>query len=476
MTERFRPLPLLAAIATLLLAALGATIAADETQALKCRPSQCLPPPEEEAPGEEPPPKFEPTRSMLVIGVGWNHPDFRYESQLSGIQSYVDYVNGYIDDTYTKQAAPAPFLKWKATNGGEYMIAPPRGIVTVEEHQQGRCAKSEDTGQLENGGEFTDSLVSQAEAKARQQGFNPDAYAMVMIQFENSAVHCFAGLHMGRRILTTSLLPIEHELGHHEGLGHGNFLRCYAGGQPVSVSGECKTFPYGDPYTAMAKEPRAFGAIHANKLGWLNGQFFDVTAGDFTRSFLLRPFTDPAHAERALRLHDGGTTYWLEYRTAIGVDEEMYCRCSSMDGLVVHREPAPGVSELLDMTPGSFNENEGKTDSADAPLPVGRSWVLPSGEMKVTLNSMGSAGASVTLATRRVTVPNLIGLGVDRAAAIVADAGLWSRGFHPVIDHTCNLIGVVATQQPSPGTRALAGTEVSLGVGEADPNPGARCQ
>ncbi|MGB7684709.1 MAG: PASTA domain-containing protein [Solirubrobacterales bacterium] len=485
MTERSRFLPLVvAATAALLFAAVGATIAVEQANALKCKPA-CIPPPEEELPGEElpppppPSPTPPPTRSMLVIGVGWNHPDSRYESRLTGNQAYVDHVNDRINDTFTKQAAPAPFVEWRATNGGEYMIEPPRGIVTAEEHAQGRCAKTNDTGILEDGGEFTDSLVRQAEAEVRQRGFNPDAYAMVMIQYENNAVHCLAGVHLGRHILVTNRLGTpEHELGHHAGLGHAAFLRCYdQSKQPVVLSGDCKAFTYGDPYSRMGGGPRAFGAIHANKLGWLNNQFYDVTAGDFSRTFFLRPFTGSVRSERALRLRDGGATYWLEYRTSIGVDDPVYSRNAQteQDGLIIHREPSPGESQLLDMTPGSWNPSnpeDGRHDGNDAPLPVGSSWNVPGGEMKITVNSAGPSGVSVTLSTRRVTMPDVRGMEVERAYAILRNLGFNPAPWQPVIDQTCSYLGTIAEQEPFPGTRWLPEQPVRLGVGE---HPGFGC-
>ncbi len=133
MTERSRFLPLAVATAALLLAAVGATIAAEQAHALKCKPA-CIPPPEEEPPGEElppPPPKPAPTRSMLVISVGWNHPDFRLESRSDPDPTqYVDYVNGHVNEFFANQAAPAPFGKWQAADGGEYMIEPPKGIIS----------------------------------------------------------------------------------------------------------------------------------------------------------------------------------------------------------------------------------------------------------------------------------------------------------------------------------------------------------
>ena len=470
MTARFRPLPLLlATIATLLLAAFGATIAAEETQALKCSPSQCPPEPEEAPADEQPEPVPPPTRSMLVISVGWNHPDRLLESPLRGAsQSYVDYVNGSVNNFFTAQATPAPFVKWQARNAGEYMIEPPNGMIPPHEYDQ-RCAQSVDTGMLLDGRDFIDSLVSLAEAKARQRGFNPDAYATVVIRYSNVRVHCFGGVQAGRHLLITFREATSHELGHYEGLGHASFLRCKdASGRFVTLSGDCRVFTYGDPYDDMGRTDRAFNAIHANQLGWLRGQFFDVTAGNFSRTYFLRSYTGSVRADRALRLRDGGKTYWLEDRERVGVDfEAIPSPTFAADGLVIHREPSLGVSQLLDMTPGSKVEVD---DADDAPLAVGRSWDVPGGEMRITVNSASPDGVSVTLATRFI-VPNVLGLEVERAYAILRNAGYNPAPWHPVIDQTCSYIGTIAHQDPAPGTYWRPEQPITLGVGELPPFP-----
>ena len=488
MTGRLRLLPLLlAAAATLLLAMVGATIATERAQALICK-KNCLPPPEEgfeeELPPKEPPPPPAPTppptRSMLVIGVGWNTGDPRTSAELtpsitlSSNNGWAEFLNGTVNEFFAQQAAPAPFKKWQPTKGGEYIIQPPKGIVPPGEREQ-RCAIVQEKGETDAGGsEFIDSVVSQAETKARQAGFNPDAYTTLVVHYSNQSVQCFGGIQSGRRTVIASRSSAKHELGHYEGLGHATFLRCRdASGRVVTLSNECKTFPYSDPYSAMGSvTERAFGAIHANKLGWLNNQFFDVTAGDFARTFFLRPFTGTVRAERALRLRDGGTTYWLEYRTRDGVDAPAFGSGAEaeVDGLVIHREPAPGESQLLDMTPGT-EFGTGRDDGKNAPLPIGRSWDVPGGEMKITVNSADLTGVSVTLASRRLTVPDVRGMEVERAYAILRGAGFNPAPWQPVIDQTCSYIGTIAEQEPFPGTRWLPEQPVRLGVGEHPPFP-----
>ena len=484
MTERLRPLPILpAAIATLLLAVLGATIATDETQALKCSPGQCLPAPEEEpaeeAPPAEEPPLPKPNPTMLVIGVGWDNGVSAESSPLEAGRNanYVNYLRGPFHEWFAQQAAPLPFRRWSVTNGGEYMIAPPMlppGATNDPFDPDFRGCENL---------HFVDEIWARAEAKARQNGFGPDQYTAVVVQW--SAPFCFGGVFATddrRHFGLTKPERALHEFGHYYGLEHANLLRCRdVAGQIVTLSDTCNSLEYLDDWSAMGKYSidAAFNAVNASTLGWLNGQFFDVVAGDFTKTYFLRPFTDPAHSERALRLVDGKQTLWLEYRTELGVDHETFSghKFGPEQGLVVHRQGLGGVSQLLDMTPGSRNREtkEGLVadpvaDVEDAPLPVGQTWAVPGGEMKITLNGVSSAGASVTISSRKVTAPDLRGLAPSQVSAALEASGLRFGGWRGTPDWFCSNIGRVVDQYPYAGARVLPETTtVSLTLGEEPP-------
>jgi hypothetical protein len=466
MTERFRSLPLLLAAATLLLMSISAGIAGGQAPAEICK-SGCLPPPEEEAPPEEeelPPfPKPTPPKTMLVINVGWSTGSPETSSPLNegALATTLDHLRGHFTNWLTG-SAPASFPRWAVFSGGSHVIAPP--IVP-----QTPCTEKQKL-------DFFNSLVDRAKAKVREYGIDPDSHTMVVPKWQKP-VCGLLGIYNAGRLGLTNVTAASHEFGHHLGLDHAFGLRCQnAGGEVVALSGSCQPQELNDPYDGMSSNSEmAFGAIHANRLGWLNGQYFDVTMGDFTNAWNLKPFTDPAHTERALRLRDGNTTLWLEYRIPVGIDDPVFLGHAYFPapGLVIHREMDDGSSQLLDMTPGSARRNDGSVidlrDFEDARLPVGQTWANPLGEAKITLNSAGPAGATVTISSQRVTVPELRGLTVTRAEASLAALGLKSAGWSSIVDPTCAFIGLVVEQSPLPGARVLPGSQVNVTVGERDP-------
>jgi hypothetical protein len=82
-----------------------------------------------------------------------------------------------------------------------------------------------------------------------------------------------------------------------------------------------------------------------------------------------------------------------------------------------------------------------------------------------------SPTAPPPLEEARVTVPEVRGLPLAEAEAVLRALGLRPTGGGEVIDSTCMYIGVVATQMPFAGNRVAPGTGVSLSVGVRDPNP-----
>ena len=99
----------------------------------------------------------------------------------------------------------------------------------------------------------------------------------------------------------------------------------------------------------------------------------------------------------AVRILDGNTTLWLEYRQPVGVDTGMR---QGSSGVLVYLETdtcyltiCPVLqSKLLDMTPGV-----GGRTFDNAVLPVGSSWRNPLGHVRLTVNSADATGVQVTM-------------------------------------------------------------------------------
>lgn len=474
---RFLPLLLATATATLLLAAICATIVADQAHAQICNPV-CLPPPEEEGGGgfeEELPPPEEPApgpnpHSVLVVNVGWGTGSSENDAPLrtSELTEYVDYFNGFVNKWYAQSAPPGTFPGWRATAGGSYTI--PQPIIPPRS-----CAPDAQRS-------FEDSLLNGVYEKLDRAGIDWTSYKLITVVY--SKTFCNLGVAIPRergalkvfppRVLISDRRALLHELGHYLGLAlgeHPGGLACRDDTKPLTLGGECFTGLRGDPFEVMSNGlGLSFNAIYAKQIGWLNGQVYDIRA-PATGMRLIKPFIGSGFSGlRAIRLQDGPTTLWIEYRRPIGIDGLPNTVLQEFDaggtGVFIRLEESGEygpVSQLIDMTPST----------SDLPsLAVGRTWANPIGEATVTLHGTTSAGAVITIGTRRTaTVPNVIGLDPARAAAVIANAGLRSQGFSPVIDQTCSNIGVVAEQEPSPGAKVMPGSEVRLAVGEHPPFP-----
>ncbi|HVD87202.1 MAG TPA: PASTA domain-containing protein [Solirubrobacterales bacterium] len=422
---------------------------------------------------------------MLVINVGWEIPESsRYSGrsaplQSSTLENALNYLRGPVNQWF-KNIAPENPRQWSVQNGSSYMISPP-SVLLNELGCNNILGSGEDT--------LLNQVITSGSAAAKAAGYDVSRYDVVIYVWSRSVCH-FDGRTTeigGKAIGLPVLSAARHELGHRLGLYHVEGSACTDGdGQPVTLSENCHVLPAGDPYDMMGVTTEGiFGAMSQTFLGWMPNQVVNLNGGDFTGTWTIRPLSEIGQSPRAIRLVDGPTTLWLEYRQPTGLEAPNLTGADEWEtngspityGLVIHREEAhllgAPTSYLLDMTPGSdrnpFTNAAGDYgDFRDAPLAVGRTWANPLGEMKITLNSAAATGATVTISTRRLTVPDVRGHSLEQAEAILAAAGLRSAGFESAIDPTCAYLGVVAAESPGPGSRILPETPVHIPIGEKD--------
>jgi PASTA domain len=439
-----------------------------------------------------PPANPDPVRSMLVLNVGWNGVNegstAPLDSALLDQTSFL--VNGPANRWY-RQSAPSGLFprNWEAFSGGSFMIPQPKRVsvqpgtpLTPEASDLTKCKPGDEAA------EFAQQVRISAKAAAEERGIDPDRFGLVMVTMPR--IFCgTSGLltpsrfpengEEGGEILIAGPLTngdmgtILHELGHRLGLNHAQSLFCWNNArQQVPLSNDCKSEEYGDPFDAMGSSANlaAYNPSYANALGWMRNQFHSLEAGDYAKTFHLVPYSSseqPIEGHvRALRLTDGPTKLWMEWRVPVGPDANI-----TGSGLLIRREVTGDrgwpLTQLLDMTPA--------TPVRESALPEGQTWVNPLGTMRITVNGGDANGAIVTIskANRTVVVPNLEGDDLNQVKARLGDVGLTYGGTSALVDDcTGTLFGRVVDSNPPAGFRVAAGTQVTVRIGQRPLRPG----
>jgi hypothetical protein len=260
------------------------------------------------------------------------------------------------------------------------------------------------------GAGFAASVRAGAYQAARNVAVNPDNFAAVLVYFPPFAACPWqiepkplrnSGGTVREFLLNGSARfeTITKVLGLTTGLDHARSLVCVdPAGQPVPISNTCQVAD-SDPYTVMGNGGAAdLNAVAKLRTGWLTSAQVPSRQLPQGGTFTIAPIEAAATgAVRAVRIQDGNLTFLIEYRQPIGVDAGTR---NAMDGVLIYRQGVSGPSTnqivssyLLDMTPGA-----GGRTLNDAVLRAGSTWTNPVGNLKVTVNSAGPTGASVTIA------------------------------------------------------------------------------
>jgi hypothetical protein len=249
-------------------------------------------------------------------------------------------------------------------------------------------------------------VLTGAEAAATAGGFDPSAYDREMIYVPWTASICsgFAGFGIVGGRVSWILGEMDtrvtvHELGHNLGLWHAHSLRCTDAGAQVPYAPSCDPFDeYGDIFDAMGGGFYGSGHFNAAQkalLGWMSGRYIDVSPPIRSPLRVTLSPLETTGGLKALAIHADGTTFWVEYREAIGVDSWLTSFPGALNGVLVHipqPSDASNGSNLLDMTPNAAG-------FLDAALPVGASYTDPT--RAFTLRVQSATADAVTLFVRR---------------------------------------------------------------------------
>ncbi len=332
------------------------------------------------------------------------------------------------------------FPGWRATGVGPVTIAPPFND---------KC-----------NGRFQQEVLSRAKAAAKLRGFDPANFHTTVVYFSRS--NCpWSGLSDGVDVWlngTIGRATVVQELGHTLQLGHGLALRCRdANGAIVPLSSNCAIVPYGDPFNVMGRGEGSFSGIQQDDLGWLTGRI--ATAAPEVNQYSVAPLESTEKTLQVLKVPDGDGTLWIEYRRRIRVDFRMPV---GSEGVQIRRQmPGQGrKSILLDMTPTD--------DFWDARLAVGQSFTSPYSKVKVTVDAVSEAAATISVRAETTSkVPNVVDSTETQAKQTLQTYNYVPKVAYQVDDPTCDDVGMVMKQSPAGGTVLATGSTVTIYVGKA---------
>jgi hypothetical protein len=325
------------------------------------------------------------------------------------------------------------------------------------------------------GSAFVETLSSRADAAIRERGIEPSSYSTVIYKFGGQLRHCgWNGKYVARasgssrpdRVFINGFAEfgmgrvLVHELGHSFGLGHADVLQCQdANGAPVPLSDTCTPSEAVDRFSVMGAGYGAFSAPMLHQLGWNDGHLQELTAGDWTQQFTLSPLT-AGPGLQAISLTDHSTKLWIEYRPQTGIEPLSGDPSFYEPGVQIRVALGDQPARLISFKPGTYDE------FSDPGLPVGQTFTVPFGGPNITVNAIGDAGATITIASTFKAVPNVKGLSLDEAKATLADAGFAVSEVFYAQDRTCRYIDEqVMAQSPSGGTRVRPGSGVVVTLG-----------
>jgi hypothetical protein len=274
----------------------------------------------------------------------------------------------------------------------------------------------------------------------------------------------------------SSLRTVVHELGHNLGLNHSGSLACadaISRQVPLADDNHCTPDEYGDGYSSMGSSlSDGYSPAQLAQLGWNDGHVLTVNVQGTASNPSARYFLAPAEANgagmtQALRLLDGATTIWLEYRLPTGNTTP------GLNGGLLVRSEQPSRAGSPFLLAMNQPDSAGPFMIPHPQMNVGQSWSNPLGTMQIRLDSADGTGASMTISSSfvppppsQVAVPDILGDSRAQASSALSAAGLTLGTQTGVIDDSCNNIGSVLSQTPTAGTLLAPGTAVNVTIGQ----------
>lgn len=178
---------------------------------------------------------------------------------------------------------------------------------------------------------------------------------------------------------------VTHEFGHNLGLFHSHSFHCTT--SPIDTP--CSFSDYGDPLDVMGTSPGHYNAFQKERLGWIPSLQTVTTGGVYT----IAPFElTSAPYPRALKVtKNADTSYYLEYRQAIGADGFLTSFPNVLKGVVFHTGAlfSGNTSNILTMM--------SEPRRIGAALEAGRSFSDPAAGVTFQVLSTDSTGAKVSI-------------------------------------------------------------------------------
>ncbi|MBA3366031.1 MAG: hypothetical protein H0U03_09655, partial [Actinobacteria bacterium] len=234
-----------------------------------------------------------------------------------------------------------------------------------------------------------------AQAAAQDAGVDLTGYDHIVYAFPRTGCN-FLGLANapGNSAWLNGVFALRvaaHELGHNLGSHHSGAMYCQdSTGAKAPIGPTCSSTEYGDPFDVMGSGTRHFNNWHKAQLGWIGQGNRQTVMTTGTYTIAPQEWANPG--VQVLRIPRGGSWYYLEFRQPYGT---LFDNFSPGDPAV------QGVSirlagDYFDLVPSYLLDATAETETfADAPLPVGRTFVDPAYSVAIKTQSVSPTGATV---------------------------------------------------------------------------------